>query len=303
MTGVALPVAGGAAGQRAAAKRAARYERGRGFYAYLAAGTALAVLFVLPLVWVIVRSLEPPALTGQPPSAADFTHMTVSNYSTLLGSTDDVLVNVVNSLIAGLGTAALTVVVSTMAGYGLARFRFRGAGVVFGAILVAFMIPFQAVLTPLFLELHFFHLLNSLLGLVLIYSTFNLPFGVFVMRNTFSQIPRELVDSSRVDGAGVMTALVRVMRPLVVPGMATTAIYAFLYAWNELLQAYTFLTSSNLMTLPVKLYNVMTQQSTGVLNYGYLASGVVIAMVPCIVLYMALQRYYVRGLTSGALKG
>ncbi|HYA43996.1 MAG TPA: carbohydrate ABC transporter permease, partial [Acidimicrobiales bacterium] len=114
---------------------------------------------------------------------------------------------------------------------------------------------------------------------------------------------RELVDSARVDGAGVLTALVRVMRPLVVPGMATTAIYAFLYSWNELLQAFTFITSDNRLTLPVKLYSVMTQQSTGVLNYGYLASGVVIAMVPCIVLYMALQRYYVRGLTSGALKG
>jgi multiple sugar transport system permease protein len=287
---------------RAVAKEAARRERGRGFYLYLVAGSVLALLFVLPLLWVIVRSLEPPALTGQAPQAADFTNMTVSNYSTLL-VTDNVLINVLNSLIAAVGTAALTVVVSTMAGYGLARFRFRFAGVVFAAILLAFMIPFQAVLTPLFLELHFFHLLNSLFGLVLVYSVFSLPFGVFVMRNTFSQIPRELIDSSRVDGAGVMTALVRVMRPLVVPGMATTAIYAFLYAWTELLQAYTFLTSDNLMTLPVKLFNVMTQQSTGVLDYGYLASGVVIAMVPCIILYLALQRYYVQGLTSGALKG
>lgn len=290
------------AGREVDTRAAAKRERGRGFYIYLTAGTVLALLFVLPLFWVIVRSLDPPKLTGQPPGVADFTHLTVSNYSTLLIS-DNVLINVLNSLIAAVGTAALTVVVATMAGYGLARFRFRFAGLVFAAILLAFMIPFQAVLTPLFLELHFFHLLNSLLGLVLIYSTFSLPFGVFVMRNTFSQVPRELVDSARVDGAGVITSLVRVMRPLVVPGMATTAIYAFLYSWTELLQAYTFLTSNNLMTLPVKLFNVMTEQSLGVLNYGYLASGVVIAMVPCILLYMGLQRYYVQGLTSGALKG
>jgi len=301
MSNLTAPV-DSAAAKRGAAKRAAQRERGRGFYIYLCAGTVLALLFVLPLLWVIVRSLEPPQLTGEAPSAADFTHMTISNYSTLLIS-DNVLINVLNSLIAALGTAALTVTVSTMAGYGLARFRFRGAGLVLAAILLAFMIPFQAVLSPLFLELHFFHLLNNLLGLVLIYSTFSLPFGVFVMRNTFAQVPRELVDSSRVDGAGVITALVRVMRPLVIPGMATTAIYAFLYAWTELLQAYTFLTSSTIMTLPVKLFNVMTQQSLGVLNYGYLASGVVIAMVPCIILYMGLQKYYVQGLTSGALKG
>ncbi|HXW81421.1 MAG TPA: carbohydrate ABC transporter permease [Acidimicrobiales bacterium] len=277
-------------------------SRRPGFYVYLAAGAALALLFVLPLLWVIVRSLEPPVLSTEAPQAADFTHLTVSNYSALLGPAEDVLVNVGNSLIAGLGTAALTVVACTLAGYGLSRFRFRGAGVVFGAILLALMIPFQAVLTPLFLELHFLHLLNSLLGLVLIYSTFNLPFGVFVMRNTFLQVPRELVDSARVDGAGVLTSLVRVMRPLVVPGMATTAIYAFLYSWNELLQALTFLTSDNLMTLPVKLYNVETS-TYGAINFGYLSSGVVIAMVPCVVLYLALQRYYIRGLTSGALKG
>jgi multiple sugar transport system permease protein len=301
VTSLAAPVKDGA-GTRSAAKEAKKRERGRGFYIYLCAGTVLALLFVLPLLWVIVRSLEPSRLSGVAPSAADFTHLTVSNYSTLLIA-DNLLVNVLNSLIAAVGTAALTVVVSTMAGYGLARFRFRGAGLVFAAILLAFMIPFQAVLTPLFLELHFFHLLNSLLGLVLIYSTFSLPFGVFVMRNSFAQVPREIIDSSRVDGAGVVTALVRVMRPLVIPGMATTAIYAFLYAWTELLQAYTFLTSSNLMTLPVRLFNVITQQSLGVLNYGYLASGVVIAMVPCILLYMGLQRYYVQGLTSGALKG
>ena len=207
-----------------------------------------------------------------------------------------------NSLGAGIGTAVLTTVVSALAGYGLAKFRFRGSGIVFSAILLALMIPFQAVLTPLFIELSYLHLTNSLLGLVLIYTTFSLPFGVFVMNNTFQQIPRELMESAEVDGAGIFNTLIRILRPLIIPGLATTAIYAFLYSWTEFLQALTFLETDNKLTLPVKLFNIDTS-TYGAINYGYLSSGIVIAMVPCIVLYLSLQRYYVQGLMSGAVKG
>ena len=150
---------------------------------------------------------------------------------------------------------------------------------------------------------------NSLLGLVLFYSTFNLPFGVFVMRNTFSQVPAELEESARVDGAGTFTTLWRVMRPLVAPGIATTVLYAFLFAWTEFLAALTFLTQQGTYTFPVALLNFpvallnVETGTFGAVNYGYLVAGAVIAMVPCVVLYLALQRYYVQGLMSGAVKG
>jgi multiple sugar transport system permease protein len=277
--------------------RAARRKRGA-FFAYFSASSLLALVFTLPLVWVVMRSLQPSSLGGQAPQTADFTHLTGENYRAVF-TQEHILVNVSNSLITGISTALLTTFVATLSGYGLARFRFRGSGVVFALMLVALMIPFQAVLTPLFLELNYLHLTNSLLGLVLIYTTFNLPFGVFVMRNAFQQIPRELLESAQVDGSGVVGTLLRVLRPLV---MATTAIYAFLFSWTEFLQALTFLQSDNKLTLPVKLFNIDTS-TYGAINYGYLSSGIVIAMVPCIVLYLALQRYYVQGLISGAVKG
>lgn len=271
------------------------------FWAYFTASVALAAAFVLPLIWAVARSFQPPTLAASEPQSADFTHLTIANYRAVFG-TEHILHNVVNSLVTAIGTALLTTVVATLAGYGLARYRFRGAGVVFALILVALMIPFQAVLTPLFLELNYMHLTNNLLGLVLVYSTFNLPFGVFVMRNTFHQIPRELIESAEVDGARLRAILVRVLRPLIIPGLATTAIYAFLYSWNEFLQALTFLQSDSQLTLPVKLYDIDTS-TYGAINYGYLSSGIVIAMVPCVVLYLSLQRYYVQGLMSGAVKG
>ncbi len=294
MTSAAVDRPGGRPAGRAQRRRA-------GFAAYFAASTALAVVFVLPLAWAVLRSFEPANLANAKPRGADLTHFTASNYRAVI-SQEHILVNVANSLITALGTAALTTLVATLAGYGLAKFRFRGAGLVFSLILIALMIPFQAVLTPLFLELNFLHLTNSLLGLVIVYSTFNLPFGVFVMRNTFQQIPRELQESAQVDGAGVLTTLWKVLRPLIVPGLATTAIYAFLYSWTEFLQALTFLQSDSELTLPVKLFNIDTS-TYGAINYGYLSSGIVIAMVPCVVLYLALQRYYVQGLMSGAVKG
>jgi len=164
------------------------------------------------------------------------------------------------------------------------------------------MVPFQALLTPLFLEMHTLGLTNSLFGLALFYTTFNLPFGVFVMRNTFLQIPWELSEAAAVDGASVFRTLFSVLRPLIVPGIATTVLYAFLFSWTEFVGALTFLTSNNLYTLPLALLN-MEYGSVGQVNFGYLEAGAVIAMIPCVLLYIGLQRFYIRGLTSGVVKG
>jgi multiple sugar transport system permease protein len=277
-------------------------RRQSGTALYWLGGLAISAAFVLPLLWEGLRSLQPESVVTTAPSGKTFGNLTFANYQTLLSGQDDIIRNVVNSLIVAIAAAALTALVATLAGYGFALFRFRGSGLVFGLVLLAFMIPFQAVLTPLFLEMHSLHLLNSLIGLALFYTTFNLPVGVYVMRNSFLQVPRELVDAARVDGASVMRTLVSVFRPLIMPGIATTALYAFLFSWTEFLGALSFLTNDSLFTLPVALSNVETG-TYGAVNYGLLLAGAVIAMIPCIIVYVALQRYYVRGLVSGALKG
>jgi multiple sugar transport system permease protein len=282
--------------------RAGRPGRLSGQVIYWTGGTVISAIFVLPLLWETLRSFQPESVVTEAPSSKTFGHLSLSNYQALLGGQDDILRNVINSLIVAVAAALLTALVATLAGYGFALFRFRGSGIVFGLVLVAFMIPFQAVLTPLFIEMHKLHLLNSLLGLALFYTTFNLPVGVYVMRNSFLQVPRELVDAARVDGASVITTLTSVFRPLIMPGIATAALYAFLFSWTEFLGALSFLTNDSLFTLPVALSNVETG-TYGSVNYGLLLAGAVIAMVPCIVVYVGLQRYYVRGLVSGALKG
>ena len=290
----------------AAVSRAARPARGDarasiGLALYLAGGMLAALVFLLPLAWAVLRSFMPDSLVTQAPSAQDFKHLTTANYTGLI-QTNDILHNVLNSLIVACATGALTAVIATMAGYGFARFRFRGSGVAFSLVLVTMMVPFQALLTPLFLEMHSLGLTNSLTGLALFYTTFNMPFGVFVMRNTFLQIPWELSEAAAVDGASPARTLVSVLRPLVLPGIATTVLYAFLFSWTEFVGALTFLTSNNLFTLPLALLN-MEYGSVGQVNFGYLEAGAVIAMIPCILLYVGLQRFYVRGLVAGVIKG
>jgi multiple sugar transport system permease protein len=287
---------------RYAARAAAAKRRERaGFIAYLITGTVLSLLFLAPLAWAVFRSFLPNDLVTAAPTRQDFTHLTLANYTKLMGGSVGILHFVINSLIVAGGTALLTAAIATMAGYGFARFPFRGSGVVFALILATLMVPFQAVLTPLFLELHTMRLTNTLVGLVLFYTTFNLPFGVFVMRNTFLQIPWELSEAAAVDGASAARTLFSVLRPLAVPGVATTVLYAFLFSWTEFIGALTFLTTNSLFTLPVELFNI-EYGSVGQVNYGYLETGAVIAMVPCVVLYVGLQRYYIRGLRSGAVK-
>jgi multiple sugar transport system permease protein len=270
---------------------------------YWLGGTLAALVFLVPLAWSVLRSFQSnDAIVATSPNAGDLFSLTTANFRALFSSDLDILRSVGNSLVVAVCTAVLTAVVATLAGYGFGRFRFRGRNVLFGVVVVTMMVPFQAIITPLYLQMNAMGLTDSRLGLVLFYTTVNLPFGVFVMRNAFENIPAEIEDSARVDGAGTMRALVSVLRPLLIPGMATSALYAFLASWTEFLGALTFLTDDRLYTLPLALVNLQSG-AYGAVNYGYLVAGAVVAMIPCVILYVALQRFYVAGLASGAVKG
>ena len=148
----------------------------------------MALVFVVPLLWPVLRSFEPQSLVTAPPSAQDFTHLTLANYRLLFGGSIGILRYMLNSGIVVLGTILLTTVLATLGGLGFGRYKFKGQTLVFLLILSPLMIPFQAILTPLFIEMHDLHLLNNLQGLIVAYTTL-IPVGVFVMRNTFPANP------------------------------------------------------------------------------------------------------------------
>ena len=208
---------------------------------------------------------------------------------------------VANSVIVASITVIGTLLVGTLGGYGFSRFEFPLKGPLFWWSLATLMIPFQSILIPLFIVLKNLGLLNTLLGVGLVYVTFQLPFSVFVMRNSFDRVPRELEEAAVVDGAGQLRTLQAVMLPIVMPGVVTIGLFAFLTAWNEFFAALILLTKESSFTLPV-LLNAARQGLYGTVNWGALQAGVVITMVPCLIFYVLLQRYYVSGLQSGAVK-
>ena len=269
---------------------------------YVVGGTGAFLVFALPLVWALFRSVQPGEVIVAAPDPATFFDLTGANFAALVSGPGNLIRAVGNSLVVALSTAALTTVLATAAGYGFARFRFRSAPLLFSLVVASMMVPFQAILTPLYLQMNLMRLTDSLFGLVLFSTTVNLPFGILVMRNAFSSVPGELEDSAHIDGANTFRIVTSVLRPLIVPGAATVALYAFLATWTEFLGALTFLTDRDLYMIPVALVNLQ-QGSYGQIDYGLLAAGSVIAMIPCVVLYIALQRFYVAGPASGAVKG
>jgi multiple sugar transport system permease protein len=262
----------------------------------------LAAGFIYPVVVMISMALKGPAEQGAIPPTLLPRNPTLDNFGHLTSVQGlNVFENLLNSVGVTLATTAGTVVVSTLAGYALARVHFPGRNVVFFAILATFMIPFQAVITPLFMVLRTFGLTNSLVGLTLVYITFNLPFGLFIMRNAFASIPASLEEAALIDGCGILGALRRVMLPVAVPAVITTALLTFFASWNEFFAALVLISDQSKFTLPVTLTLVSSGQF-GSINWGALQAGVALTVIPCIVVYVLLQRYYVSGMLSGALK-
>jgi multiple sugar transport system permease protein len=269
---------------------------------YHGIGIGTAFFFIAPFVITFLSSFRPNAESGSPPLPPwPTTGISFDAYRALDDFGSGIWRHTINSLVVSLGTVVLTVVVSVLAGYGFSRYRFRFKNALFVLIIATLMIPFQSILTPLFIILARLGLNNSLFGLTLVYVTLQLPFSVFMMRNAFDAVPKEIEEAARIDGARDLRLLVRVLLPLVMPGIATVSIFAFLNAWNEFFAALVLLSSNDNFTLPVLMTAVRTGR-LGAINWGAVQAGVAVMVVPCLFVFLLLQRYYMRGLMAGAVK-
>ena len=265
-------------------------------------GIVTALLFLAPLAWSVLVSFKPSVEARQPPLPPwPIEAFSVQSYENLAQYGSGIWTYTANSLTVSLATVVVSVLVSLLAGYGFSRFQFPLKNALFILIISTVMIPFQSILTPLFLILTKLGLQNTLTGIVCVYVTLQLPFSIFMMRNAFDAVPKEIEDAARVDGAPIFSVLYRIMLPLVLPGVATVAIFAFLASWNEFLAALILLTDQKKYTLPVLMAAVRSGQF-GTIDWGAVQSGVTLMMAPCLVIFLALQRYYIRGLTAGAVK-
>jgi multiple sugar transport system permease protein len=207
-----------------------------------------------------------------------------------------------NSFATAVLTVLMSLALTTLAGYGLARFPVPLKEPLFVVLLLALIIPYQALLTPIFLMFSDLGLTNSLIGLAIIHTAIQLPFSLYIMRNSFEAVPRELEEAAMIDGANSRQILLRIFIPAAVPAIVTVALFAFITSWNEFLAALVMMNTDDKFTLPLILSAARTETSLGGTDWGMLQAGVTISIVPCVAIYLLLQRYFVAGFLIGAVK-
>ncbi len=205
-----------------------------------------------------------------------------------------------NSLFVSVVSVLLVMLISSMMAYAFARFKFPGKEVIFSAIILVLMIPNLANIIPQFLIAKTLGLRNSLWGLIIFYVASMLSFNTFLLRGFFEALPNELEDAILIDGGDYFTVFFRMIIPLSLPGLATVAIFSYLAFWDELILALTFIDDPLLRTLPVTIATIQGQYST---DWGLVFAASLFAFIPVVTLFVALQRYFVGGLTTGAFKG
>jgi ABC-type glycerol-3-phosphate transport system permease component len=255
-----------------------------------------SVFVLLPIFWVFITSLQPGGTVrfGFIPE-----EVTLKNYWYIL--TEPLMLrSLINSFIVASLATVLSVLVSALAGFAFSnRYSFTGKGILMGVVLGIFMIPIVVNTIPLYITLQSIGWLNTYWALILPYQALILPLNVFLMRNFFNTIPKELEESAMVDGCSRFSAFRRVTLPLAWPGLAVASMFAFRFSWNEFVFAVTFISGRKMRTFQAALYWFMGLEKA---NWGYLTAGVVIGMLPVVLMFFVFQRRFIEGLTMGALK-
>ena len=254
---------------------------------------------IFPIFWAFLVSLKPESEIV----AAEITYwpreVTFDNYIAIWTRSNFPTL-IVNSAVVTLLTVAICTAIGTLAAYALSRYRFRGrTGLMLGYLVVR-MFPAVMIIIPLFIVLRGFGLLDSRLGLALAYTTFLLPVFIWMMKAYLDAVPSEIEEAARVDGASRIGAMVRIVLPLVLPGLVATAVFVAIGAWNEYLIALMMTTSTGSRTWPVGLQLMVGEFQ---LPWGSLAAGGMISIVPVVLMFVLVQRVMVAGLSAGAVKG
>jgi multiple sugar transport system permease protein len=262
---------------------------------------AAVVAAVVPVYWMLTISLKTEVdQFASPPRWLSFTP-TLEHYYDAFSTRSFGKYLMTSAIVATLSTS-FAMVLGTAAAYGLSRFRLRWQldRRLSLWILSTRMFPPIVTAVPLFLMMRDLRLINTISSLVIVYTALNLPFVVWMMRGFFNELPRELEEAAVVDGDSRLGALVRVILPLVAPGLAATAVFCLIVSWNEFLLALVLTQTDSAMTLPVGIAGRVTQYE---IKWGVMSAAGVVAMVPILVFALAVQRYLVRGLSLGAVKG
>ena len=275
---------------------------GRSKYIIGAICVALAAIMLAPLVVTVLASFK--TTVGQaalPPTY--FPHeLSLDSYAKLWNYQDGLPRYLFNSAATALLAIAFSLGLTIPAGYALARFPIAGKEYYFVFLLLALIIPYQALITPIFFMFASLKLTNTLVGLAIVHTAIQIPFSIYIMRNSFEAVPKELEEAAVIDGCSSWQVLIRIYLPAIRPAIVTVALFAFVMSWNEFLAALVIMNRGVTFTLPLVLAAARQETSIGGTDWGLLQAGITISIIPCILFYLLLQKYYVSGFLSGAVK-
>ncbi len=258
-----------------------------------------ALLALAPLLYMLGTSLKGTVYTPEFPPQFIPENPTISAYQ-LAFTSRNFGGSILNSLFVATFSMILSVTLSSTMAYAFARLKFRGKNPIFVILLIMLMVPGTTFLIPQFLMARTFGLRNSLPGLALIYAAGGLAFNTFLLRGFFEALPHELEESALIDGANQFTIFLRIIIPLSAPALSTVAVFSFLGAWDEFILALNLLSDQALRTLPIAINNFKgTHQS----NWSLIFAASLVQVIPSLIIFVAFQRYFVQGLTAGAVKG
>jgi len=262
-------------------------------------GLTLLVVGAFPLFWMLATSLKPSVEIFATPPRLVPAHPTLENFARLFGETA-FLTFFRNSAVVSLATVAVTLSVSALGAYGLTRFAFAGREKVAGLILTTYMFAPVMIIIPFYILVKQLGIVNTRLALVLSYTTFCLPFCLWLLRAFFESIPLELEEAAMVDGAGRARAVWHVVLPLALPGLIAAAIFTFILAYNDFLFALVLITSEELKTLPVGVNDLF---NATIVDWGMIMAAGVMITLPAVLFFAGVQRYLVQGWGAGGVKG
>lgn len=260
----------------------------------------MAILF-LPLYWMLVTSLKPNSAAFHVPPDLVPLHPTLHSYSSQLTDRGGFVTYFLNGVIVSTATTALTIAVAMLAGYAFSRYRFPFRRPLLILILATQMFPATLLVVGMYVFFRHLSLLDTYPGLVLAFTSFSLPFSIWMMDGFFRTVPRDLDEAALIDGSSRLGALFRVIAPLTAPGVLAVAVYAYLNSWNNLLFALTLTSSQSMRTIPPGF--LLTYVGEFQYYWSDAMAGSLIVTLPMIVAFIFLQRYLVRGMTAGAVKG
>lgn len=265
-------------------------------YALLAIGAAISIY---PLLYMLIVSFKPMTLLFEFPPRVDLSEMSLANYETAWGS-QNFARYLVNSLFVTLASFALIFLLSSCLAFSFSRFSFKGKKIGFAILMSGLVIPSMTLIIPQFLLIRKLGLFDSVWALIFVYAAGAIPFTTLLLKGFFDSISREIDESVRMDGGSSWTLFVRFILPLSKPAFVPATIFNALTVWEEFPWALTVINDPAKRTLPIALANFQGQYTT---QWGVVFAGSLIAVVPIIVLFLMLQRYFVAGITSGAVKG